>query len=273
MKCLAYFHNFICPNQYQCRKIELHFLDIRGYSLKFIPNRETHLIWRFIGNNEWRKQQRSWSMVNLNLNCYDAVSVSSVFCTGYMCLWDNIPCHGCVWRGDYAWLSAVLVSGPRGSAIPVPPKTSLSRACYNQLQSHAESGWPSSAWTTRFKKSQCATRVGKAISLHCFSFLTPRNLYSTLEHSSGIYHQVNVKQNYIYIYTYTFHILIHHHWTNIMKHAYLTLLFPFISANYFPQNEITTFNSLYRAYISLCLCKYAPLVGPVVHGDYKLLLN
>lgn len=73
-------------------------------------------------------------MGNLDLNCYDAVSVSSIVvgtCMHYMCLQDNAPCSGYVWREEYAWLSILLV-GLKGQPS-LFPQTSPSWVGHIQL--------------------------------------------------------------------------------------------------------------------------------------------
>lgn len=52
-------------------------------------------------------------MVNLDLSCYNAVSVSSValgICTDHTFLWNTAPVTGVSGKGDYICLSAVLVA-------------------------------------------------------------------------------------------------------------------------------------------------------------------
>lgn len=52
----TYFHDLIHPNLCKCRKIELRWLDIWGYSFKFIPNKRLTVegLWKIMceGENE-----------------------------------------------------------------------------------------------------------------------------------------------------------------------------------------------------------------------------
>ena len=108
-----------------------------------------------------------------------------------MLLCNTVPCYGCVWeRRLYLLVCCVSGSGWSGSAIPVVPQTSLSWGCHIHLQSHVESGWPTSGWTAKSKKVILCYNTWKANQSSLLQLVTPPNLHSTLRHSSGIYQHV-----------------------------------------------------------------------------------
>ena len=135
-------------------------------------------------------------MVNLNLSCYNAVSITSMalgICRDYTCSWDNAPCYGCAWKGDYICLSAVLVGLAGQPSLFLPRPAQAGPVTFSCKATSSQDG-PHQHEQPNPKKSHCAIRFRKPTSLLCFSSLTSPNLYSTLRHSSGIHHHVNIKQ-------------------------------------------------------------------------------
>ena len=171
------FHNLIHPNLCKCRKVELHCLDIWGYSFKIIPNKRLVVegLWKITSEGE-NESASLWLTLTL--------AVTMLLC-------NTVPCYGCVWeRRLYLLVCCVSGSGWSGSAIPVVPQTSLSWGCHIHLQSHVESGWPTSGWTAKSKKVILCYNTWKANQSSLLQLVTPPNLHSTLRHSSGIYQHV-----------------------------------------------------------------------------------
>lgn len=174
----------------------------------------------------------------------------------------NTPCNECIWRGDYAGFSAVLVGLEGRSSLSLPTPAQKGGPVTFSCKPTWHQDGPCQHEQPGPKKLHCARKLGKPDNLLHFSSLTPPKLYSTLRHSCGFYHHLNIKPNKIYSLV---------SW-NIINYYNETWSFNnFTHSSLSPLLKITIFNSISRLSISLCLYKYVPLLGHDV--DYILLLD
>lgn len=108
----TYFHDLIHPNLCKCRKIQLHWLDIWGYSFKFIPNKRLTVegLWKIMceGENEsgslWLTLTLAVTMLFLFL-LWPWVSAQTTLVCGIL-----LHVMGVSRKGDYICLSVVSVA-------------------------------------------------------------------------------------------------------------------------------------------------------------------